>query len=147
MAGADKRRNFRHRMLNRLHRALLALSGGRLGSTLASMPVVELHTIGRLTGTRRTVLLTSPVHDSDRYVLVASKGGAPRHPSWYLNLLSHPDLELTVRGRTLALRARTATGEERDELWRAIVGADPGYARYQHKTRRKIPVVVCEPRR
>ncbi len=140
-------KNFRHRMLNRMHRALLAVSGGRIGSTLASMPVVELHTIGRVTGTRRSVLLTTPVHDSDRYVLVASKGGAPRHPSWYLNLLAHPDVELTVHGRTLALRARTAVGEERQGLWRGIVRAYPGYARYQQKTTREIPVVVCEPRR
>ena len=140
-------KNLRHRMLNRAHRALLAVSGGRIGSTLASMPVVELHTVGRVTGSRRSVMLTSPVHAQNRFVLVASKGGAPRHPSWYLNLVAHPDVELTVHGRTVALRARTAAEGEREELWRGIVRAYPGYARYQQKTTRKIPVVVCEPRR
>ena len=137
-------RNFRHRMLNRVHRAILAASGGRIAGTIASMPVIELHTVGRVTGARRSVLLTAPVHDQDRYVLVASKGGAPRHPSWYLNLLAQPDVQVTAHGRTVRLRARTAHAGERDELWRTIVRAYPGYARYQQRTDRKIPVVICE---
>ena len=138
--------DFGYRMLNRFHRGLLAVSGGRIGSTLGSMPVVELHTIGRSSGRRRSVVLTAPVHGDDRWVLVASKGGDPRHPSWYLNLVAQPDVELTVRGRTLPMRAHTATAAERAELWPRIVGQYSGYAGYQRRTTREIPVVICEPR-
>jgi deazaflavin-dependent oxidoreductase (nitroreductase family) len=138
--------DFGHRMMNRLHRALLAVSGGRIGWAIGSMPVVELHTIGRSTGSRRSVMLTAPVHEDGRYVLVASKGGDPRHPSWYLNLVAHPDVELTVKGRRLPMRARTATPQERAELWPRITRAYRGYAGYQRKTTREIPVVICEPR-
>ena len=138
--------DFGYRMMNRLHRGLLAVSGGRIGSTLGSMPVVELHTIGRSSGRRRSVVLTAPVHDDGQWVLVASKGGDPRHPSWYLNLVANPDVELTVRGRTLPMRAHTATAAERAELWPRIVGRYSGYAGYQRRTTRQIPVVICEPR-
>lgn len=134
------------RMLNRVHRGILVLSRGRLGWTIRSMPVVELHTIGRSTGARRTVLLSAPVHDGGRYVLVASQGGAPQHPQWYLNLVANPDVELTVRGRTLPMRAQTAGPKDRSELWRTIVQVNPGYAKYQRRTTREIPVVICEPR-
>lgn len=139
-------KDFGHRMLNRLHRAILAVSGGRLGWRLGSMPVVELHTIGRSSGVRRTAMLTAPIHDGERYVLVASKGGDPRHPAWYANLVAHPDVEVTVHGRTIPMTARTATPEERAELWPRITRSYRGYAAYQKKTTREIPVVICEPR-
>ena len=138
--------NFGHRMINGFHRGVMRLSGGRLGSTMLSMPVVELHTIGRTSGERRTVVLTTPVHGDGRFVLVASKGGGPQHPSWYVNLVAHPDVSVTVRNKTYPLRARTATPAERAELWPRIVEVNPGYAGYQQKTSREIPVVICEPR-
>lgn len=132
--------------MNLVHRGVRTLSGGRLGSSLGSMPVVELHTTGRTSGRRRSVMLTTPVHEPDRYVLVASKGGDDRHPDWYLNLVADPDIELTVAGETLPLRARTASADEKAELWPIIVEAYRGYAGYQSKTDRDIPVVICEPR-
>jgi deazaflavin-dependent oxidoreductase (nitroreductase family) len=132
--------------LNRAHRTLLTVSGGRIGWSIGSLPAVELHTIGRSTGKRRSTMLTSPIHAGDRYVLVASKGGDDRHPQWYLNLVANPDVELTVAGRTLPMRARTASAEEKARLWSDIVAANPGYAAYQRRTRRDIPVVICEPR-
>ncbi|TFD55229.1 nitroreductase family deazaflavin-dependent oxidoreductase [Cryobacterium frigoriphilum] len=132
--------------MNGVHRALLRGSGGRLGWTFGTMPAVELHTIGRTSGQRRSTMLTAPVHDGETYVLVASKGGDDRHPFWYQNLVANPDIELTVRGRTVAMRARTATAAEKAELWPRIVGAYRGYAAYQTKTSRDIPVVICEPR-
>lgn len=138
--------DFGYRMMNRFHRLMLAVSGGRLGSTLGTMPVVELHTIGRLSGKRRSVMLTAPVHGDGQYILVASKGGDPRHPSWYVNLAAHPDVELTVGGRTIPMHARTATAAERAELWPRITREYGGYAGYQRKTTREIPVVICEPR-
>jgi deazaflavin-dependent oxidoreductase (nitroreductase family) len=138
--------DFWHRTINRTHRALLAVSGGRIGSRFGTMPVVELHTVGRSSGARRSAMLTAPVHDDGRYVLVASKGGDPRHPSWYLNLVANPDVELTVGDRTIPMRARTADPHEREELWPRITRAYRGYAGYQRKTTREIPVVICEPR-
>lgn len=138
--------DFWYRMMSRTHRALLAISRGRLGARVGAMPVVELHTIGRSSGARRTVVLTAPIHDDGRYVLVASKGGDPRHPAWYLNLVAHPDVELTVDGRTIPMRARTADAVERARLWPRITRAYDGYAGYQRKTAREIPVVICEPR-
>jgi deazaflavin-dependent oxidoreductase (nitroreductase family) len=132
--------------MNLAHRAVLRLSGGRLLRSFGSMPAVELHTIGRSTGKRRSTMLTAPVHGDGRYVLVASKGGDDRHPGWYLNLVADPDVELTVDGRTMRMRARTATAAEKADLWPAIVAAYRGYAGYQKKTKRDIPVVICEPR-
>lgn len=110
------------------------------------MPVVELHTTGRTSGERRSAMLTAPVHDDGRYVLVASKGGDPRHPSWYLNLVADPEVELTIDGRTVPMHARTATPAERAELWPRITREYRGYAGYQRKTTREIPVVICEQR-
>lgn len=128
------------------HRAVLAISGGRLGWTIGPMPAVELHTVGRSTGKRRSTMLTSPVHGDGRYVVIASKGGDDRHPQWYLNLVANPEVELTVNGETMPMRARTATPEEKAKLWPDIVAVNPGYAGYQAKTKRDIPVVICEPR-
>ena len=147
------RRTFRHRVtdlgmrtMNGAHRMLLALSRGRLGWTIGTMPAVELHTIGRSSGQRRSTMLTAPIHDDGRYVLIASKGGDDRQPFWYLNLAAQPDVELTIRGVTRPFRARTASSAEKAELWQRIVAAYPGYGGYQGKTERDIPVVICEPR-
>jgi deazaflavin-dependent oxidoreductase (nitroreductase family) len=132
--------------MNLVHRGLLTLSGGRIGGRLASMPAVQLHTIGRSSGKRRSVMLTAPVHGDGRYVLVASKGGDDRHPDWYRNLAANPDVEITVGGETHPMTARTATDEEKAELWPDIVKVYKGYGKYQQKTNRDIPVVICEPR-
>lgn len=130
--------------MNLGHRALLSVTRGRKGWTVGSMPTVELHTTGSATGRRRSTMLTSPVHGSGRWVLVASKGGDDRDPQWYRNLLANPDVELTVRERTVAARARTATPQEKADLWPQIIDVNPGYAGYQRKTDRQIPVVICE---
>lgn len=131
--------------MNLLHRAVLTLSGGRIGWQLGRMTAVELHTIGRSTGKRRSTMLSAPISDDNRFVLVASKGGDDRHPQWYLNLVANPDVELTVRDKTFRMRARTATPAEKAQLWPTIVAVNPGYAGYQRKTDRDIPVVICEP--
>ena len=132
---------------NGIHRGVLSISGGRIGRSFGSMEVVELHTTGRRSGKRRTVMLTSPIHDDGRYVLVASKGGDDRHPEWYRNLTADPDVELTVGGETIPMTARTATAEERAAMWPDVVKAYRGYADYQRRTQREIPLVICEPRR
>ncbi|MGZ0712732.1 nitroreductase family deazaflavin-dependent oxidoreductase (plasmid) [Coraliomargarita sp. W4R53] len=146
MSTSTALKDFGHRVVNRVHRGLLVVSGGKLGSTMGSMPVVELQTIGRTSGLARTVMLTAPIHDDGRYVVIASKGGDDRHPSWYVNLVANPDVEITAHGKTIPMRARTATANERRELWPKITRAYSGYAGYQKKTTREIPVVICEPR-
>ena len=132
--------------MNSAHRMLMALSGGRLGWTIGTMATVELHTIGRSSGLRRSTMLTAPVHEDGRYVLVASKGGDDRHPLWYTNLVAQPEVELTIRGVTRPFQARTASSAEKSALWPRIVAAYPGYGTYQGRTDRDIPVVICDPR-
>jgi deazaflavin-dependent oxidoreductase (nitroreductase family) len=134
------------KVMSESHRALLRLSGGRILQTAFGMQVVELRTIGRKSGQTRVTMLTSPVHDDNRVVLVASKGGNDRNPQWYGNLTAHPDVEIVIEGKTRKLRARTASADERAELWPQIVAAYKGYDDYQDKTARHIPVIICEPR-
>lgn len=132
--------------INVAHRALVAASGGRLGGKVMGMTTVELHAIGRSSGRRRSVILTAPIYEPDRVVLVASKGGDDRDPDWYRNLATNPDVELAVSGVTRLMRARTADEIERAELWPQIVSTYRGYADYQKRTDREIPVVVLVPR-
>jgi deazaflavin-dependent oxidoreductase (nitroreductase family) len=131
---------------NQFHKAVLALSGGRLMSTIGGMPAVELHTTGRKSGQRGSVMLTAPVYEPNRVVLVASKGGDNRDPEWYRNLVANPDVELGMQGTTRPMRARTATDDERAELWPKIIRAYRGYEAYQRRTDRQIPIVIVEPR-
>ena len=131
--------------VNFFHRSVLRVSGGRLLGSAGSMPVVELHTTGRKSGKRRTTMLTTPVSDDERVVLVASKGGDDRDPDWYRNLVADPEVELTIDGHTMRMTARTATDDEKADLWPTIVEVYKGYAGYQEKTDREIPVVICTP--
>lgn len=89
-------------------------------------------------------MLTSPVHDDDRVVLVASYGGDDRHPAWFLNLRDRPEVTVTMAGKVRPMRARLATEDERLDLWPQVVDAFRGYSRYQERTERHIPVVVLE---
>ncbi|MGU3502478.1 nitroreductase family deazaflavin-dependent oxidoreductase [Mycobacterium sp. C31M] len=130
--------------MNLAHKVVLTVSGNRLLANPFGMPTVELHTIGRKSGIPRSCYLTTPVHDADRVVLVASKGGDDRHPDWYRNLQAHPDAELIIHGTRRTIHARTATADEKAELWPKIVAAYQGYAQYQQRTSRDIPVVICE---
>jgi deazaflavin-dependent oxidoreductase (nitroreductase family) len=133
------------KVMNVVHRAALKATGGRLGKTVFGMEAVELHTTGRKSGQRRSVMLTAPIASADRVVLVASKGGDDRHPDWYHNLVADPSVELTQAGVTRKMTARTATADEKAELWPQITAAYKGYAGYQKRTDRDIPVVICEP--
>ena len=146
MALDDSLRDLQMKGMNAVHKTVLKLSGGRLLNSFGTMPVVELHTMGRSSGKRRSTMLTAPIHDDGTYVLVASRGGDDRDPDWYRNLVANPEIELTVDGETLELTARIASAEEKAEMWPRIVEAYKGYAGYQKKTDRNIPVVVCEPR-
>lgn len=147
MTFAHRRKDMFAKTANAVHKTVLALSRGRVGGVVGDLPVVKLTTMGRKSGQPRTVMLTAPIHDDDRYILVASKGGDDRDPDWYRNLVANPQvtLERIGSGSPVALTARTATGSERSELWSRIATGDKGYAAYQKRTDREIPVVVCEP--
>ena len=132
-------------MLENGHRALLKLTGGRFPQTIMGMKTLELHTVGRTSGERRSTMLTTPIHDDHRVILVASRGGHDEHPGWYKNLSAHPEVEITMDDRTRPMRARTASPAERAELWPQLVAKYKGYADYQRNTDREIPVVICEP--
>ncbi len=132
------------RVAIRVHRAVLLLSRGRLGSRLGHLEQVLLTTTGRRTGRARTTPLAVTVVDG-ALVLVASNGGATHHPAWYLNLVAHPDVVVRRGPAVHRMRARTTSGAERARLWRAAVANYRGYAAYQRRTDRQIPVVVLEP--
>jgi deazaflavin-dependent oxidoreductase (nitroreductase family) len=91
-------------------------------------------------------MLASPVQEGDVLVIVASRGGDDHHPAWFLNLVDHPDVEVTFGGRPKRpMRARVATPSEREALWPRVTAAYRGYGSYQRKTRRQIPLVLLEP--
>lgn len=107
-------------------------------------PILLLTVLGRKSGVwRRTALIYG--RSGDAYVVVASKGGDPRHPAWYTNLLDHPDVHVQVKGEKFAAKARVADGEERTRLWNVMADIWPDYNDYQTRTSRRIPVVVLEP--
>ena len=137
--------DFVFKAANAVHRGLLKVSGGRLGAMAGKMPVLELTTIGRRSGKPRSVLLTSPWQDGDTIVVVASRGGDPQHPAWFLNLRDNPAVQVTIRGETKPMRARVADADERADLWPKITDAHRNYAGYQRRTEREIPVVLLEP--
>lgn len=135
------------RTMNLVHRTVLTFSGGKFGAMLGNMPVYKVTTTGRVSGQPRTVMLTVPVRRDDIYVLVASKGGDDRNPDWYQNMVANPEftVEPVDGSGPITLIARTASVEEKAELWPQIVTAYRGYDEYQSSTDRDIPVVMAEP--
>jgi deazaflavin-dependent oxidoreductase (nitroreductase family) len=118
-------------------------TGGQEGYEWNGVKTLILTTTGRHSGLERSKALILG-EDGDRYVVVASKGGAPQHPAWYLNLASDPNVQVQVRDDVFSARARTAEGGERERLWKLMSGIWPAYDEYQRKTDREIPVVVLE---
>jgi deazaflavin-dependent oxidoreductase (nitroreductase family) len=145
VGGMPNATDFGFKFFTGIHRAVFDVTNSRLGGRMGGLPIVKLTTTGRKTGKRRHTMLMAPIHDNDRVILVASKGGAPRHPAWYLNLRDHPQVTISMAGKSRAMVARTAAAAEKAELWPAIVHASKGYAGYQDKTDRDIPVVILEP--
>jgi deazaflavin-dependent oxidoreductase (nitroreductase family) len=136
--------NLGFRILGGMHVRVYRLTGGKVGGKLGKAPVLLLTTTGRKSGQRRTTPLLY-TREGRGYVVIASKGGAPQNPLWYLNLQASPRAEVTVGRETQQVQARDAQGEERERLWRAMADQYSGYDKYQQKTDRQIPVVVLEP--
>ena len=123
-------------------------SGGKAGTTLrdTGLPVIIVTYTGRKTGANRKAPLMRVVTDDGKYVLVASKGGAPEHPTWYFSLREQPEVRIQDGEKVFQARIREVSDpDERARLWDASVKAFPPYADYQQKTSRQIPVFVAEP--
>ncbi len=136
-------------VLNRLmkgHTAVYRASGGRVGHRFpGAPPMLLLDHVGAKSGTRRTTPLVY-VADGEDVVIVASKGGHPRHPAWFHNLRANPDTTVQVGAERRSVRARVASADERTRLWPKAVQTYSGYRGYQQRTEREIPLVVLERR-
>src|SRR3984893_12437396 len=131
-------------LLTRIPVALQRLSGGRL--KMHGQPLLLLTTVGARTGQPRTSMVSQFPESDGSTLIVASFGGAAKHPAWYFNLAKHPDRVFIDRnGRRIRVQAISLSGEERDAAWQQIVRIAPGFAAYQRKTDRAIPVVRVGP--
>ena len=132
------------RRLSRLHSVLFRSTGGRIGRRFVRNDMLLLTTRGRLSGRFHTRPLLY-LRDGGSFVVIASWGGRDYHPDWYTNLVNQPEAQVQVGRTTLAVRARVAEGSERDRWWDQAVQAYDGYARYQRRTARSVPILVLEP--
>jgi deazaflavin-dependent oxidoreductase (nitroreductase family) len=126
------------------HVAAYRESGGEVGYLWNGVPTLLLTVTGRRSGQPRTSALIF-ARDGDDYLVVASMGGAPMHPKWYLNLTSHPGAEIQVKDDRIAVTARTASAAEKPRLWKLVTEVWPNYDVYQTRTDREIPIVVLSP--
>lgn len=120
------------------------MTGGLIGRRLVDNDMLLLTTTGRRSGEPHTVPLLY-LRDGERLVVIASYGGRPRHPTWYQNLVAHPEVEVQVGSARRPVRARIASDEEREIWWPRVVAAYSDYAVYQSRTDRVIPLVFLEP--
>ena len=118
-------------------------NGGKVTGTFAGRPLLLITTKGAKSGEERTTPLVYS-KDGDRFVVIASMGGAPRHPAWFFNVRANPEVTLEVGAETFTATASIADGAERDRLFNAQAAGMPAFAEYQQKTTRVIPVVVLE---
>ncbi len=130
----------------RAHAAIYRATNGRLGQHIPGVPpMLLLDHIGAKTRKRRTAALVY-LEDGPNLAIIASKGGYPKHPAWFHNLMAHPDVTVQVGRERRKVRARVASAEERARIWPRAVKAWPGYRTYQERTSREIPVVILERR-
>jgi F420H(2)-dependent quinone reductase len=129
------------------HTAIYRATGGRIGHTIPGVgPHLLLHHVGAKSGQERVTPLLY-TKDGDDLIIVASKGGHPKNPAWYHNLKANPDIEIQVGSERRKVHAREADDDERSRLWNLVVAQYGGYAGYQKRTGRKIPLIVLERRR
>lgn len=143
-AHSERTRNRARKRVND-HMSRYLKSGGEDGHIWGGVPTLLLTTIGRESGEPYTTPLIYG-RDGERYLLVASRTGAPRNPGWYRNLSKTPDVEIQVMADRFSAVARTATPEERPALWDTMAKLWPPFEEYQTRTEREIPVVVLEPK-
>jgi deazaflavin-dependent oxidoreductase (nitroreductase family) len=132
------------KVMGAAHIALYRRTGGRIGGRFRGAPCLLLTVTGRKSGQPRTAPLMYG-RDGDDYVIVASKGGMPKPPVWWLNLKNNPTAEIEVGSERHRVTAEEIEGEERERLWKLMTGIYPSYDSYQKKTSRVIPVVKLHP--
>jgi deazaflavin-dependent oxidoreductase (nitroreductase family) len=132
------------KVMGAAHIALYRRTGGRIGGRFRGAPCLLLTVTGRKSGQPRTAPLMYG-RDGDDYVIIASKGGMPKPPVWWLNLRSNPNAEIEVGAERHRVTAEEVQGEDRDRLWRLMAAIYPSYDSYQKKTSRVIPVVRLHP--
>jgi deazaflavin-dependent oxidoreductase (nitroreductase family) len=116
-------------------------NGGKVGGPFEGAPMIILHTVGARSGAvRETPLVRFPESD-DEMVVIASAGGAPKHPAWYHNIVAHPRFDVEVGTERFPVDATVLDGEERERVWERVVARMPGFGEYQQKTSRTIPVI------
>jgi deazaflavin-dependent oxidoreductase (nitroreductase family) len=126
------------------HQWVYEKTDGRIGASIGRRPMLLLRHVGRKTGQLRTSALLY-VRDGDHYAVIASKGGDPKHPGWFHNVMANPEVEIQIGRQRIAVRARVAEGEERARIWAKANDVNKGgYDVYQTRTDRTIPVVVLE---
>ena len=128
----------------KFHVWLYRLSGGKFGSQVQGLHVLLLTSTGRKTNQKRTIPL-GYFMDGDRYIIIASNAGFDSHPAWFHNLTKNPQVQIEVGDQTLQAEAKTLEGEKRNLLWAKLVKLAPGYAGYEKKTDRVIPLVALQP--
>lgn len=131
-------------LLGEEHVRVYRESGGEKGYIWNGAPILLLTTKGRKSGQPRTIPIIFTQY-GDAWVIIASKGGSPTHPKWYLNILDDPHVQVQVKADVFEARARTAESPEREQIWAEAVKTWPNYDIYQSRTDRQIPVVVIEP--
>jgi deazaflavin-dependent oxidoreductase (nitroreductase family) len=141
---ASRSRNLMGKAMGKAHSSVYRASDGRVWGKMFGGPVLLLNTTGRKSGQRRTTPLLY-ARDGEDFVLIASNGGAPKHPAWYLNLMANPDATVEIGDREVRVRAEEAHQEEKARLWQKMVEIYSGYDGYQKKTEREIPLVVLHP--
>jgi deazaflavin-dependent oxidoreductase (nitroreductase family) len=137
----EDRQPFGQELFGQEHVRVYRETGGEQGYEWRGTTILLLTTKGRVSGEERTTPLIFR-DDGDRWVVVASKGGAPEHPDWYKNLEANPEATIQVKAERLPVRAEAAQGDERARLWGRMTEVWPPYDEYQQKTEREIPVVV-----
>jgi len=130
-------------VMSRIHEVAYRASKGLIGGRIKG-PVLLLTTVGRKTGRSRTTPLLY-LTKQPGWAVIASYGGAPRHPQWWLNLKANPSAAVQIKSAKIPIRAREAIGEERDQLWLEFVSMYPGYSEYERRTVRRFPIAVLEP--
>jgi deazaflavin-dependent oxidoreductase (nitroreductase family) len=138
-------------MLKLIYKGILSLmvflytsTGGRIGGKMNGGDVLLLTTTGRKSGKQRTIPLIY-IRDGSAYVITASAGGADKHPGWFFNVRSNPHATIQVKDKRIQVMAEVAGPEKKPELWARLLEVAPGFARYQQRTHREIPMVILNP--
>ncbi len=132
------------RTFTALHISLYRLTGGAIGGAMGGHSILILTTTGRKSGKQRDTPLQYTT-DGDRFIVIASNGGAPKHPTWFLNLRANPQAQIQIRSKKITVNASGASGDERTRLWSQVTSIHQNFADYQKRTTREIPVVVLTP--